>query len=69
MNKLIPIAAPDGERSIVAITGLSRSTVYAEIKAGRLKTVTVGSRRFSTDRFLDEYVSALEGGSSAPPAA
>jgi excisionase family DNA binding protein len=43
---------------------LSRTTLYAEIKAGRLRSFTVGKKRLIPDEALDEYIAAriAEGG-------
>ncbi|UQE74704.1 helix-turn-helix domain-containing protein [Gordonia sp. PP30] len=66
-SQLIPIEAPSGERSMVSALGLHRTTVLREIKTGRLKTVKVGRRRFTTDELLAEYVASLpvHGGDAA----
>lgn len=37
----------------------SRATVYREIKAGRLKTVKLGSRRYTTPQFVKEWIAGL----------
>jgi excisionase family DNA binding protein len=39
---------------------ISRSTYFALIKSGQLKSVTIGRRRFVTDRAIAEFVEALE---------
>lgn len=39
---------------------LGRTKVFAEIKARRLKTVTIGRRRYVTAAQLSEYVKLLE---------
>lgn len=44
--------------------GVSRSTVFALWKSGHLASVTIGKRRFSTDRQLDEYIERLEAGAA-----
>lgn len=44
--------------------GVSRSTVFALWKSGQLASVTIGSRRFSTDRQIAEYVQRLEQGAA-----
>ncbi|UCZ89864.1 helix-turn-helix domain-containing protein [Gordonia sp. WA4-43] len=38
----------------------SRSTVYQLITSNALKTVKVGRRRYTTRRFLAEYIATLE---------
>ncbi|MFT3660011.1 MAG: helix-turn-helix domain-containing protein [Gordonia sp. (in: high G+C Gram-positive bacteria)] len=58
-SKLIPIEAPDGKPSACSEIGVSRSTIYKEMNAGRLKSVKVGRRRFTTDAFIAEYVEKL----------
>ena len=40
--------------------GISRSTVWQLWTAGALASVTIGRRRFSTDRQLAAYISGLE---------
>lgn len=40
--------------------GLGRTTVYAEIAAGRLRTVKAGRRRLVPVAALDEYVALLD---------
>lgn len=40
--------------------GVGRSTVFKLWKSGELKSVTIGKRRFSTDRQIAEYVHQLE---------
>jgi len=37
----------------------SRATIYREIKAGRLKTVKIGSRRYSTPQFVRDWIAGL----------
>ncbi|GAS98868.1 uncharacterized protein RMCC_5833 [Mycolicibacterium canariasense] len=43
--------------------GLSRTTVFALWKSGELGSVTIGSRRFSTDAQIDAYINALQAAS------
>lgn len=38
----------------------SRSTLYAEIAAGRLKSYTIGTRRYISREALQEYIRARE---------
>ncbi|WP_435594657.1 hypothetical protein [Tsukamurella tyrosinosolvens] len=44
--------------------GVSRSTVFSLWKSGELASVTIGKRRFSTNRQLAEYVARLEAGAA-----
>jgi excisionase family DNA binding protein len=46
--------------TIVRLTGLSRSEIYKQIKAGRLRAVKQGSATLITVAALDEYVKLLE---------
>lgn len=39
--------------------GIGRTKVYEEIKAGRLKTITVGRRRLITREALTDYLALL----------
>ena len=39
---------------------LSRTTIYQEMKDGRLRSFTVGSKRLFTDAALNEYLAARE---------
>ncbi len=41
---------------LIDLLSIGRGTLYAEIKAGKLKTYTIGKRRFVDPRDLDEYV-------------
>lgn len=43
-----------------ALGGVSRSTVRRLWRSGQLKSVQIGSRRFSTDAQIDAYISQLE---------
>lgn len=36
--------------------GISRPTLYKQINKGRLKTITIGRRRFTTPQWVDEYI-------------
>lgn len=36
--------------------GISRETVYKEIRAGRLRTYTVGARRFARRQAADDWM-------------
>lgn len=44
---------------VAELVGLSRSTLYAEMSAGRLAFVKVGSRRLILRTAIDSYTSAL----------
>jgi len=50
---------------IIKAAKSSRATVYREINAGRLKTVKLGSRRYSTPEFLREWIEKLPSGEAA----
>ena len=43
-----------------ALLPLSRSTVFAEISAGRLKSFRVGNRRFVSRHALTQYIAERE---------
>ena len=40
-------------------TGLSRSSVYQEIRSGRLRSVTVGRRRLIPKAALEDWMESL----------
>ena len=46
--------------TVVKLTGLSRSVIYEQIRAGRLSTVKQGSATLITAAALDDYVKLLE---------
>ena len=46
--------------TVVKLTGLSRSVIYEQIKAGRLRAVKQGSATLITAAALDDYVKLLE---------
>jgi excisionase family DNA binding protein len=46
--------------TVVKPTGPSRSVIYEQIKAGRLRTVKQGSATLITAAALDDYVKLLE---------
>jgi excisionase family DNA binding protein len=46
--------------TVVRLTGLSRSEIYKQIKAGRLRTVKQGRAVLVTAAELDDYVRLLE---------
>lgn len=39
--------------------GIGRTTLYAEITAGNIETVTIGRRRLITRQALERYLQAL----------
>ncbi len=41
---------------LIGLLSIGRATLYAEINAGRLKTYTVGKRRFCDPVEVDNYV-------------
>ena len=45
---------------VVKLTRLSRSVIYEQIRAGRLRTVKQGSATLITAAALDDYVKLLE---------
>lgn len=46
--------------------GIGRSAVFGLWASGQLASVTIGRRRFSTDRQLDEYLDRLEAQADDP---
>lgn len=48
-------------RAVAAKLSVGRSTVFALWKSGELGSVTIKSRRLSTDRQIEAYISKLEG--------
>ncbi|WP_336672294.1 hypothetical protein [Tsukamurella sp. USMM236] len=44
--------------------GVSRSTVFSLWQTGELASVTIRSRRFSTDKQIADYVARLEQGAA-----
>lgn len=54
----------DWQRVSKQLGGISRTTVFALWKSGRLASVKIGKRRFSTDNQLAEYVARLEQGAA-----
>jgi excisionase family DNA binding protein len=46
--------------TVVKLTGLSRSVIYEQIRAGRLRTVKQGSATLIIAAALDDYVELLE---------
>ena len=47
-------------RGVIELCDLSRAGAYRELKAGRIKTVMLGSSRYVTHAQLVEYVALLE---------
>jgi excisionase family DNA binding protein len=45
---------------VVKLTRLSRSVIYEQIRAGRLRTLKQGSATLITAAALDDYVRLLE---------
>jgi excisionase family DNA binding protein len=43
------------------ILGLSRTTLYAQLLSGRLRSVTVGRRRFIRREAVEEFIVGLPG--------
>lgn len=43
----------------------SRATLYREINSGRLKTIKLGTRRYTTPAFIREWIEALASGEAA----
>jgi len=56
MDNLDLIPIPE----IIQRLSSSRQTIYNEIETGRLKTVKIGRRRYSTKKFINEYIELLE---------
>ena len=46
--------------------GVGRSKVFELWKSGELASITIGSRRFSTDRQIDDYLARLEAAAEKP---
>jgi excisionase family DNA binding protein len=42
------------------VLGISRSTVYEEIRTGRLQSVRIGRRRLVPPEYIAEYVELLK---------
>jgi excisionase family DNA binding protein len=68
MNALTTSPAPPAGfplysiREIVTLTGMSKSWLYGEIRAGRLRTVMAGGRRMVRADVLAEWVDSLPSG-------
>ncbi|MGW0625236.1 excisionase family DNA-binding protein [Streptomyces sp. NPDC002758] len=46
--------------TVAQLLDLARSTVYEEIRLGRLRTVRIGRRRLIPTEYVDEYVDLLK---------
>jgi excisionase family DNA binding protein len=46
--------------AVAQLLDLARSTVYEEIRLGRLRTVRIGRRRLIPAEYVDEYVDLLK---------
>lgn len=51
-------------KATAAHLGVGRSMVFALWKSGELGSVTIGKRRFSTDKQLAAYIARLEAGAA-----
>jgi len=47
-------------RAVGARLGIGRSKVFELWKTGQLGSVRIGSKRFSTDRQIEEFIEHLE---------
>lgn len=47
-------------KQVCEILGIGRSAVFGLWASGELQSITIGRRRFSTDRQIDAYLSRLE---------
>ncbi|WP_182855652.1 hypothetical protein [Mycobacteroides abscessus] len=50
----------DWEATAIKLGGISRTMVFRLWKSGGLKSVQIGSRRFSTDAQIADYITLLE---------
>ncbi|TWS20632.1 hypothetical protein FK529_04630 [Tsukamurella asaccharolytica] len=57
-----PVPLLNDHADVGAQLKVSRSTVFALWKSGALASVTIGKRRFSTDKQIAEYIDRLEAG-------
>lgn len=55
---MYPISGPQ-PTALYKLGEMSRSTAYAEIKAGRLRAIKVGSRTFIAHSEIERYVASL----------
>ncbi|MFF3872059.1 helix-turn-helix domain-containing protein [Streptomyces sp. NPDC001978] len=46
--------------TVAQLLDLARSTVYEEIRLGRLRTVRIGRRRLIPTEYVEEYVELLK---------
>ena len=46
-------------KEVCQILGLSRTTLYAQLASGRLRSVTVGRRRFIPREAIEEFIDDL----------
>lgn len=46
--------------TVAQLLDLARSTVYEEIRLGRLRTVRIGRRRLIPTEYVEEYVDLLK---------
>jgi excisionase family DNA binding protein len=46
--------------TVAQLLDLARSTVYEEIRLGRLRTVRIGRRRLIPTEYVEEYVALLK---------
>jgi excisionase family DNA binding protein len=66
MLEFTPTNNPIGDRMAYTVAealhvlNLGRTTLYAEIRAGRLRSFTVGNKRLFTPGALSDYVAARE---------
>lgn len=54
----------DWKATSAKLGGIGRSTVFQLWATGRLASVRIGVRRFSTDRQIEEYIARLESGAA-----
>lgn len=59
----------DWESTGVKLGGIGRSLVFQLWSSGKLASVKIGRRRFSTDAQIAEYIADLESGASGGSAA
>lgn len=54
----------DWEMTGGKLGGIGRSTVFQLWKSGELASVNIGTRRFSTDQQIADYIARLEAGAA-----